>query len=175
MDVLQHAPAVPWHTHGQNKPAVAFRKRYAVPHQRGLRKDTLGHGDEIEDQAMTENGNRPPTVMRRSDRGLSVAGTRITLYEIWELVLAGWPREEIRDLYRLTDDQMADVMQYIAEHKAAFDAEYRQVIADAEEDRRYWEERNRERFAQIAAMPPKPEYAAFHARVAERRANREQS
>ncbi|MBI2760171.1 MAG: hypothetical protein HYX51_01940 [Chloroflexi bacterium] len=70
---------------------------------------------------------------------------------------------------------MADVMQYIAEHKAAFDAEYRQVIADAEEDRRYWEERNRERFAQIAAMPPKPEYAAFHARVAERRANREQS
>jgi uncharacterized protein (DUF433 family) len=124
---------------------------------------------------MAKNGKRPPTVMRRPDRGLSVTGTRITLYEIWELVLAGWTREAVRDIYRLTDEQMTDILDYITRNQAEFDAEYQQVIADAEEDRRYWEERNRERFAQIAAMPPKPEYAAIHAKIAESRAKRGES
>ena len=37
---------------------------------------------------------------------------------------------------------------------------------------RYWEERNKERFAQIAAMPRKPEYAAIHAKIDAARAAR---
>lgn len=34
------------------------------------------------------------------------------------------------------------------------EAEYQQVLEYAEEERQYWESRNRERFAQIAAMSP---------------------
>ena len=47
-------------------------------------------------------------------------------------------------------------MEYIATHREEIEAEYQLVLQQAEEDRKYWEERNRERFAEIAAMPPKP-------------------
>jgi uncharacterized protein (DUF433 family) len=105
-----------------------------------------------------------PTVIRTS-RGLSIAGTRITLYSIMDYVTAGWPPKLIRDRLNLTDQQISDALAYIAEHRAAVEAEYQQVLKDAEENRRYWEERNRDRFAQIAALPPKPEHAAIRAKL----------
>jgi uncharacterized protein (DUF433 family) len=114
---------------------------------------------------MTSDGNRQPTVVR-TERGLSIAETRITLYAIMDYVTAGRSAQYIQDIYRLTDEQIADVMQYITEHRAEVEAEYQEVLADAEAERRYWEERNRERFAEIAAMPPKPEYAEIHAKLA---------
>ena len=124
---------------------------------------------------MGDNGNRQPTVVR-TERGLSIAGTRITLYALMDDVVAGWPQEQIRELYpQVTDEQFAVAMTYIAEHRAEVEAEYQAVLRQAEENRRYWEERNRERFAQIAAMPPKPEYAAIHAKIAENRARRRRS
>ena len=118
---------------------------------------------------MTTRATTAPTIVR-TERGLTVAGTRITLYSIMDYVKAGHSPEHIRDSFRLTDEQIADVMQYIADHLEEVEAEYQQVLQQAEENRRYWEEQNRERFAQIAALPPKPEYAAIHARIAARRA-----
>jgi len=106
----------------------------------------------------------PPTVVR-TGRGLSIAGTRLTLYSIMDFVKAEWPPKLIRDWFNLTDQQIADVMAYIAEHRDEVEAEYQLVLQQAEEHRRYWEERNRERFAQIAAMPPKPEQAAIRAKL----------
>ncbi len=123
---------------------------------------------------MTEDGNRPPTVVRTS-RGLSIAGTRITLYAIMDHVGAGAWREYIRDIYRLTDEQIDDVLRYIDEHRAEVEEEYRQVLEYAEEERRYWEERNRERLAAIARMPPRPEHAAIWAKLNAARAERQQS
>ena len=114
---------------------------------------------------MTEDIQNQSTVVRTS-RGLSVAGTRITLYSIMDYVTAGWPSNLIRDRFNLTDQQIADVMTYIAEHRAEVEEEYRQVLQQAEENRRYWEERNRERFAKIGAQPPKPEQAAIRAKLA---------
>jgi hypothetical protein len=40
-------------------------------------------------------------------------------------------------------------------HRTEVEAEYQEVLKTAEEIRRYWEDRNRDRLAQIAAMPPK--------------------
>ena len=111
-----------------------------------------------------ETTNHQPTVVR-TDRGLSIAGTRITLYAIMDYVTNGWPPKLIRDVYDLTDVQICDVMNYIAEHRAEIEAEYQQVVQDAEEERKHWEEYNRERFARIAAMPPKPELAARRAKM----------
>src|SRR5436305_9119320 len=96
-----------------------------------------------------------PTVTR-TERGLSIAGTRITLYDVMDYVTAGWPPKLIRDRLNLTDQQVADVLEYIDAHRAEVEAEYQQVLRSAEEARRYWEERNRERLAEIAAMPPDP-------------------
>jgi uncharacterized protein (DUF433 family) len=105
-----------------------------------------------------------PTVVR-TERGLSIAGTRMTLYQIMDYLNAGWPAKLIRDRLDLTDQQIADVMAYIDEHRTEVEAEYQEVLQEAEESRRYWEERNRDRFAKIAAMPPKPEQAALRAKL----------
>ena len=106
-----------------------------------------------------------PTVVR-TERGLTIAGSRLTLYDVVDYVVAGWPPVEIRDWLYLTDEQMRDVMAYIAAHRAEVEQEYRVVLQRAEEERRYWEERNRERFAQIAAMPPGTDYPEARAKLA---------
>lgn len=101
-----------------------------------------------------------PVVVRTS-RGLTIAGTRITLYQIMDCLKAGYPPEEIRDDFGLTIRQMNEVMEYIETHREEFENEYQQVLALAEANRQYWEERNRERLAEIAKMPPQPEHIAI--------------
>ena len=105
------------------------------------------------------------TVVRTS-RGLSIAGTRITLYSIMDYIHAGWPPKLIRDRLNLTDQQMSDALDYIATHQTEVETEYQQALRDAEEIRHYWEEHNRERLAAIATRPPKPEQAAIRAKLA---------
>jgi len=115
--------------------------------------------------------HEPPTIVR-TERGLVISGTRITLYSILDYVHDGWPEDEIRDILRLRDEQVRVALDYIAAHRAEVETEYQQVVTEAEEIRRYWEERNRERFARIAATPPSPEKLALLAEVERRRAQR---
>ena len=96
-----------------------------------------------------------PTVIRTS-RGLSIAGTRITLYSIMDYLKAGWPTELIRDRLNLTDEQIVDVLDYIEAHREEMEAEYALVLRQAEENRHFWQERNQKRFAQILAKGPPP-------------------
>jgi len=118
---------------------------------------------------MTKNGHQHSTVVRTS-RGLSIVGTRITLYSIMDYVLADWPPKLIRDRFNLTDQQIIEVMTYIDEHRTEVEEEYQQVLRQAAENRAYWEERNREHFAKITAQPLKPEQAAVRAKLAAHKA-----
>ena len=101
---------------------------------------------------MADNADPQPTVVR-TGRGLTIAGTRKTLYQVMDYVTAGWPPKLISDRMELTEEQIRDEMEYIAAHRDEVESEYRLVLQQAEEHRRYWEERNRERFAAIAANP----------------------
>jgi uncharacterized protein (DUF433 family) len=101
----------------------------------------------------------------RGQRGLSIEGTRITLYDVMEYLQAGLSAEEIQEWLPLSEQQVTAAMQYIDTHRASVEAEYRQVVAQAEENHRYWEAQNRERLASITALPPKPEYAAAWAKL----------
>jgi uncharacterized protein (DUF433 family) len=105
---------------------------------------------------MAKVSEQHPTIIR-IERGLSVAGTRVTLYEVMDYVTAGWPPKLIRDRLNLTDRQMADVLVYLDAHRAEVDAEYQRVLREAEETRQYWEDHNRARFERIAATPSDPE------------------
>jgi uncharacterized protein (DUF433 family) len=102
---------------------------------------------------MTTDTTTSPIVVR-TERGLTIAGTRITLYSVMDYVKEDWPPKLIRDWLNLTDEQIAGVMQYIAEHREVVEAEYEQVVREAEEIRAYWEERNREKIKQIEKLPP---------------------
>jgi uncharacterized protein (DUF433 family) len=99
---------------------------------------------------LTEN----PVVVR-TERGLSIAGTRVTVYDVMDYLNSGWPSELIRERLRLSPEQLAGVIRYIEENRAQVEAEYREVVAMAAESRRYWEERNQDRFARIAASQPR--------------------
>jgi hypothetical protein len=83
---------------------------------------------------------------------------------------AGWLPHDIQQLHSLTKQQMDDVLAYIEAHHVEVEAEYEQVLQYAEENRRYWEERSRERLAEIAAMPPKPGQEALREKLRQRKA-----
>jgi uncharacterized protein (DUF433 family) len=113
---------------------------------------------------MTHDSEDCPSIIR-TERGLTIAGTRITLYDIMDYLVEDGLSRLIGDRLNLTDQQVADALKYIEENRAEVEAEYQQVLREAEETRQYWEERNRERLAQIAAMPPKPGQEAIRAKL----------
>jgi uncharacterized protein (DUF433 family) len=113
---------------------------------------------------MNEHVVFQPTIIRTS-RGLSIAGTRITLYQIIDYIKANKSPERIRDDFRLTVKQTSDALQYIEAHKAEVEAEYMQVVRDAEAERQYWEEHNRQRIARIAKQPSVPGQEKIRAKL----------
>lgn len=104
---------------------------------------------------MNETNTQSTTVVR-TGRGLSIAGTRITLYSIMDYIKKDWSPGQIQSLFSLSDKQIADVIAYIEDNREQVEAEYQQVLEYAEEIRHYWEERNRDHFAKVAAMGPPP-------------------
>ncbi len=101
----------------------------------------------------------------RTERGLTISGTRITLYQIMDFLKAGCSVEEILTCFRLTIRQITDVLTYIETHRKEVESEYQQVLALAEANRQYWEGRNRERFQRIAEMLPNSEYARLRKKL----------
>jgi uncharacterized protein (DUF433 family) len=86
----------------------------------------------------------------RTERGLTIAGTRITLYDVMDYFTAGYPAKLIREKLCLTDAQVSAALSYIEAHHKEVEAEYQEVLQIAEDNRQYWEERNREHLARLA-------------------------
>lgn len=107
----------------------------------------------------------------RTERGLTIAGTRITLYDVMDYLKAQYPPKFIQDSFNLTDEQVNAVLSYIDAHQAEVEAEYQEILQAAEETRQYWENQNRERLARIAATP-RTGYEAVRAKLQERKAQR---
>lgn len=113
---------------------------------------------------MTTNGNGAPAIVR-TGRGLTISGTRTTIYEVMDYLKAGWPHALIRDWMILTEAQMDAVLAYIETHCDEVEVEYQLVLQEAEEMRTYWEARNRIRFQRIAQLPPPPGREALYEKV----------
>ena len=54
----------------------------------------------------------------RTERGLSIDGTRMMLYDVMDYFTIGYPRDAIRDHLLLTDAQIDAALHYIHEHRA---------------------------------------------------------
>ena len=104
---------------------------------------------------MTAHSQEQATIVRTA-RGLTIAGTRITLYDVMDYVTAQYPPKFIQGLFDLTTAQIDVALAYIETHRADVEAEYQQVLQETEDLRQYYEEQNRERAARSAAKPPKP-------------------
>lgn len=78
----------------------------------------------------------------RTGKGLTVNGTRLTLYLIRDSLIGDTSLKNVRDTYQLTDEEMLDVLDYIQLNKEEFEKEYEEIVKADEENRRYWEEKN---------------------------------
>ena len=103
---------------------------------------------------MTSAVDRQSSIIR-TERGLTIAGTRITLYDVMDYVTAQYPPKFIRGLFNLTDEQISAALTYIETNRAEVETEYQIVLKDAEELRQYYEDRNRDLIARLATKPPK--------------------
>ncbi len=101
----------------------------------------------------------------RTERGLIIQGTRITLYDIIDYLTAGWTPKLLRGWLHLSEEQLNVALSYIEAHRSEVESEYEEVLQTAQEIREYWEQKNRERFARIAALPPKPGQGAIRAKL----------
>lgn len=113
---------------------------------------------------MAEASNGQTTVVRTS-RGLSIAGTRITLYALLDYLHADWPPKLVQDWFNLTDRQMTDILAYLSAHRDEVEAEYQQVLNQANVNRQYWETQNHERQIQPSLLPGSPEQEALRAKL----------
>lgn len=91
----------------------------------------------------------------RTERGLTIAGTRITLYDVMDYITAQYPPKFIQGLFELTEEQINAALTYIETHREEVEVEYQQVLKETEELRNYYEQQNRERLDRISAHPPK--------------------
>jgi len=114
------------------------------------------------------------TSIVRTDRGLTISGTRITLYDVMDYITAQYPPKFIRSLFKLTEDQINAALSYIERNRAEVETEYQLVLKQAEENQQYWEERKREHLARVAKIHPKPGQEALWAKLEEQKARHEQ-
>ena len=120
---------------------------------------------------MTPVSDKQATIIR-TERGLTISGTRLTLYDVMDFLKAEYSPKLIRNKFNLTDDQINAAMSYIEANRAQIETEYQQVLQTRTEIRSYWENRNRERFDRIAMMPRKPGQEALWAKLEEQKARR---
>lgn len=109
----------------------------------------------------------------RTERGLTIAGTRITLYDVMDYVTEQYPPKFIRGLFDLTEEQINAALAYIEANRADVEAEYQMVLKEAEELQQYYEQKNRALIARIAVKPPKPGTEAAWEKLQAARAKRE--
>lgn len=105
--------------------------------------------------SMTSETNGQAAIIR-TERGLTIAGTRITLYDVMDYVIDQYPPKFIQGLFELTEAQLNVALDFIEANRPEVETEYQQVIQETEELRRYYEEQNRERVARISTLPPPP-------------------
>jgi uncharacterized protein (DUF433 family) len=121
---------------------------------------------------MNSTSNEKVAIVR-TERGLTIAGTRITLYDVMDYVTAQYPQKFIQGLFELTEAQINAALNYIEAHRSEVEAEYQQVLQETEELRQYYEAQNRERFARSATQPPKPGTEAAWEKLRSAKAHRE--
>ena len=121
---------------------------------------------------MTLIANNTSTIIRTS-RGLSIDGTRLTLYDVMDFYAADYPREVIRDRLALTDAQIDAALAYIEEHYAEVSTEYAQILAQAEQNRCKWDAVLHEHLANTPVERLSPEQQKLHQKFQHWKATRE--
>lgn len=118
---------------------------------------------------MTSASQKNPIVIR-TERGMTIAGKRITIYDILDHLNAGWTLKQIGKWLPLTEKELNAVQSYIEENPTEVEVEYQAVLQTREEIRQYWEAKNRKRLAEIAKLSPRVGQEEIYAKLQARKA-----
>lgn len=110
----------------------------------------------------TQNGKQ---IIIETGRGPSISGRRITLYDVMEYLKDDWHPKHIANWLGLTPEEIEGALAYLKEHEAEMEEQYAVVLKNAEEERRYWEERNKERDTWPVGPPAHAGIAIARARL----------
>lgn len=78
-------------------------------------------------------------------RGPSIAGTRITVYSVMDLIKANRSKSYIAQMMMLTPEQVDAVFAYVEEHQEEVERDYAEILRRNEELRLRYEAQNRAR------------------------------
>ncbi|MEL6490423.1 MAG: DUF433 domain-containing protein [Cyanobacteria bacterium J06634_6] len=123
---------------------------------------------------MSEAINDQPKIVR-TERGLSISGTRITIYDVMDYVTADYPTHFIQGLFNLSEAQIETALQYIQNNRSLVEAEYQQVLQESEELQQHYKQQNHERRLRSQQSPPKPGMEAAWEKLRVQRARRQLS
>lgn len=115
------------------------------------------------------DGADQPSIVRRSDMGLAISGTRISIYDVLDYLHDGWSNAEICDALTITEPQLQAALDYIESHREEVEAEFAEMVRAAAERRHYHEERLRQHLASLPPSLPTAEQAVFYKKLAEQR------
>jgi hypothetical protein len=91
-----------------------------------------------------------PGIVRRSDRGLCVAGTKVSLFSIMDSLKSG-STEALFVGAGLTEEQLRLAQDYIDANREQFETAYEKYVRDGEEMERYYREREQQRREELKA------------------------
>jgi hypothetical protein len=91
-------------------------------------------------------------LITRTERGLTITGTRITLYDVMDYVK--YPPKFICGLFNLTEAQINAAFAYIHSHQEEVEKEYQIILQEAEDLKKYYDDQNRNLISQLSKMPP---------------------
>lgn len=112
-------------------------------------------------------------VIIRTERGLTIAETRITLYDVMDYITEQYPHKFICSMLSMTDKQLIAALSYIDAHRVEVEAEYQNVLKEAEEIRQYYEQQNHDLIAKITTQPPESGTEEIRAKLRAERAKLE--
>lgn len=91
-------------------------------------------------------------LITRTERGLTITGTRITLYDVMDY--AKYPPKFVCGLFNLTEAQINAAFAYIHSHQEEVEKEYQIVLKEAEDLKKYYDDQNHNLISQLSKMPP---------------------
>lgn len=108
------------------------------------------------------------SIIRRTERGLSVSGSRITLYDVMDYYgkeldrYNGDPLGYVRfALPALSEEEVQAAGRYIEANRAEVEAEYQVVLEEAAAREKYWRAHEKEWRAKMEPKPLTPEKEAL--------------
>ena len=99
-------------------------------------------------------GTTTEALIVETPRGPSLAGTRITVYSVMDLIKANRSKRYIARMMLLTPEQVDAVFEYVEQHREAVEAEYARILQREAEARAASERLMRERTPHWFTMSP---------------------